>query len=393
MRDCPVCSLSGTKAFFNLDNMPVSIGTLWGDAASARSCPTGDMQLVYCPRCGLIYNAVFDEAKLDYGQDYNNSLHFSPVYQEYAEATASRLVEKYDLRKKNIIEIGCGKGDFLVMLCQYGDNIGVGFDNSYEDRELQEDLSTKISFINDLYQPSYAHYRGDLICSRYVLEHIATPVEFLRGVREMVHEERPPVLYFEVPNAMLVLEKLSVWDLIYEHCLYFTQQSLQFTFESSGFETIDVYDGFGGQFVSIESRPAPAPAAQAQSVPDSIKVEKVESAVEKFPGNYQSVMETWQNHLQQIRDCGSNAVLWGAGAKGVSFLNLLNIVDEIKHVVDINPGKKGKYIAGTGQEIISPEQLYDHNPDLVVILNPNYKDEISVMLRGMVLSPEILCFE
>ena len=391
MKECPACGLSGTKAFFELKKIPVSIGALWQTYASARSCPTGDMQLVYCPQCGLIYNAAFDDSRLNYDQNYNNSLHFSPLYQQYAEETAKRLVVKYDLRNKDIIEVGCGKGDFLILLCKYGDNAGVGFDRSYEDRELESELDGKVSFVNDLYLPVHATHQGDLICSRYVLEHIEKPVEFLKTLRGMIDEKRQPVIYFEVPNALLVFDKLSVWDLIYEHCLYFTELSLQYVFEVSGFEVLDTFDCFGDQFVNIEA--SPCSGNKNPTIPDPRKKERITYAVENFSDNFKTIMETWGKYLQQIRDTGKNAVLWGAGAKGVSFLNLCGVVDEIKYVVDINPNKKGNYIAGTGQEIISPEQLKGCDIDSVVILNPIYKDEISKMLGKLGISPTLVCCE
>ena len=33
--------------------------------------------------------------------------------------------ERYGLRKKRILEIGCGKGEFLEQICEMGDNQGV----------------------------------------------------------------------------------------------------------------------------------------------------------------------------------------------------------------------------------------------------------------------------
>ena len=81
------------------------------------------------------------------------------------------------------------------------------------------------------------------------------------------------------------------------------------------------------------------------------------------------------------------AVVWGAGSKGVTFLNLMNATDVITHVVDINPRKQGMFVAGTGQPIIGPEQLTEVKPDLVLIMNPLYKDEIANQVRSLGLNP------
>jgi hypothetical protein len=51
--------------------------------------------------------------------------------------------------------------------------------------------------------------------------------------------------------------------------------------------------------------------------------------------------------------------------------------------VDISPNKHGKFIAGTGQEIVSPDFLVGYDPDDVLVMNPVYEREISSQLREM----------
>ena len=72
--------------------------------------------------------------------------------------------------------------------------------------------------------------------------------------------------------------------------------------------------------------------------------------------------------------------------------NLTNrgMTDEIEYAVDINPFKWGKFMAGTGQQIVSPEFLVDYRPDLVVAMNPIYLDEIRLQLEELGLHPELI---
>jgi hypothetical protein len=74
----------------------------------------------------------------------------------------------------------------------------------------------------------------------------------------------------------------------------------------------------------------------------------------------------------------------------VSFLNLVGAGDSIEWVVDINPGKQGSYIAGTGQPVVAPDRLVEIAPDVVVVMNPVYRKEIETQLDAMGLTPEIL---
>ena len=67
----------------------------------------------------------------------------------------------------------------------------------------------------------------------------------------------------------------------------------------------------------------------------------------------------------------------------------MKIEDEIRYAVDINPFKHGTYMAGTGQEIVGPAFLKEEKPDVVIVMNPLYRNEISQTLAQMSLSPEI----
>src|SRR3546814_19519297 len=73
----------------------------------------------------------------------------------------------------------------------------------------------------------------------------------------------PGVAFFEVPNALFVFDRLSVWDIIYEHVSYFTPNSLSRAFALAGYAVRHLEEAFGGQFLWIEAVPA-----QADGPPD-----------------------------------------------------------------------------------------------------------------------------
>lgn len=386
---CPVCQGTENRSFFELAQQPVLIGVLWPTREAALNSPRGNLQLVFCPGCGFIHNPLFDPERLRYSQAYDNSLHFSPVYQEYAESSARALVENYGIKNKTVLEIGCGKGDFLMLLCQLGQNRGIGFDQSYEARTLAPEIAERITIVNDLYGPAYADCQGDLICSRYVLEHIPDPLVFLRQLRQTISDLSRTLLYCEVPNVRLILNQLSVWDIIYEHYAYFSLGSLARLFERAGFQILQGRETFEGQFASLEARAAVGTAAWAYNHQQELG--ELAQAVDRFQPRFQAMLSRWQELLQRAADGGRRVVLWCGGAKGVSFLNMLGVGPAIEYVVDINPGKQGKYIAGTGQRIVSPAFLREYRPETVIILNPAYRAEIQTMLDDLGQAPEILC--
>ena len=386
---CPVCTSPAISVFFEISDVPVHVGLQWPTQDAARHCPKGDIRLASCRACGCITNLAFKSARLEYTEAYENPLHFSPFFQEYARSLAERLIERYDVRNKDVIEIGCGKGDFLLLLCELGNNRGVGFDPSYESQRTDAQKTKRISFIRDFYSERYACYKADFICCRFVFEHIHNPTDFLTMLRRTIGDRSNTVVYFEVPNVLSILRDLSIWDIIYEHCSYFSSESLARVFASCGFEVRDVNECYGSQFVSIEASPSKGVADSGRDRGRNSK--QMTDYVASFAANYRGKMETWQSNLDRIWQAGRRAVVWGAGAKAVSFLNMLKIEDQIEYVVDINPHKQGKHIAGTGQQIVAPEFLRDYQPDVVIVMNPLYDREIRQIIRNLGLATEVLC--
>ena len=168
LKICPVCSSGDVNVFFEIYAEPVHCNVLCQTRQSALSTRRGDIRLGFCECCGHIYNVAFDPGVMGYTEEYENSLHFSPSFQDYARQLAAKLVEKHGLFGKDVIEIGCGKGDFLMLLSELGVRSGVGFDSSYV-KERQEKSDRKITFIQDFYSERYSEYAGDMILSRHVL--------------------------------------------------------------------------------------------------------------------------------------------------------------------------------------------------------------------------------
>ncbi len=83
-------------------------------------------------------------------------------------------------------------------------------------------------------------------------------------------------------------------------------------------------------------------------------------------------------------------MLWGASSKAVAFLASVGRDDQIAAAVDINPFKQDKFLPGSGVAVIGPEQLPELKPQLVVIMNPIYRDEIGDTLAELGLDPRLV---
>ena len=386
---CPACG-GAMRVFFEVDRAPVLCNILCPTREAAVAVPAGPIRLGYCADCAMVYNVAFDPALMNYTGAYENSLQFSPQFRQYVDALARGLVERYDVRGKDVIEIGCGQGDFLSLVCDLGVNRGVGFDPSFDPGKASTALNERVTILPELYSDAHVDRPVDLLCSRHVLEHIPQPLALLSGLRRTLGNRHGTVLFFEVPNGLYTLERLGIWDIIYEHCSYFTRASLTGLFRRAGFEPLRTEEAYDGQFLTIEARPRLA-ADPAGPDDDAREVERVGALAEGFSAEYRAKSDLWRGRLEEIRRRGRRAVLWGAGSKGVTFLNVMSAGhDVVPFAVDLNPRKHGQFVVGTGQQIVPPAFLRHYKPDVVFIMNEIYADEIGATCRELGLSCDLI---
>ena len=372
--------------FFELPSVPIYCNLLWPDSESARNCPRGDIRLAACRRCGFITNVAFQPERMNYTRGYENSLHFSSRFQDYARDLAGRLVARCEGAGKTIVEIGCGQGDFLRLLCRLGGHRGIGFDPSYEPRPEGESGEDDITIVPDVYSERYAR-QADLVCCRQVLEHLHDPRRLLATVRNAGARENT-LVFFEVPNGLHTFKNLAIWDIIYEHCSYFTPPSLAHLFRASGYQVEEMTEEFGGQFLAIVARPqgdvnSPRPPEQ--------EFGRLWQLLTSFAHRFHEEAAEWNRWFGSPEQRERRIAVWGAGSKGVTFLNVLGLGHRIGQVVDLNPRKQGMYVGGTGHQIVAPESLREHPPDVVLVMNPIYEAEVRSAVRSLGLSPDVVC--
>jgi SAM-dependent methyltransferase len=385
---CPSCGELGLRIFHEQRSVPVHSVQLVDSYEAARSFPRGDLRLGACGGCGFITNTAYDAALQDYATSYEETQGFSPRFREFSRDLAARWIDRYDLRGKQVLEIGCGKGEFLVDMCELGVRSATGVDPAYVEGRLASQALERITFITDYYSHDHAHLIGDAVVCRHTLEHVHRPRELLELVgRSLADRPGTPVL-FELPDALRVLDEGAFWDIYYEHCSYFTPGSLARLFRSAGYEVLDLELVFDEQYVVIESR-AGGGSRSGELALEEAPAEVLE-AVRRFCRSVAETKQRWAGRLEAARAAGERVVIWGAGSKGVSFLTTLGIEQEVDYAVDINPHKQGKFMAGTGQRVVGPEFLRDHRPDLVIAMNPVYLDEIGARLGSMGLHPELV---
>ncbi len=383
--NCPVCENGKTALLLEIPNAPVFCNQICASRDEALAAPLASIELSFCGNCGHLFNSVFAPEKMDYNPDYENSLHFSPRFQAYADDLAAGLIRRYGLRDKLILEIGCGQGDFLKALCSMAPNRGLGFDPGYQGARDPDPAGSCVTILPEGFSETRASRDAALICCRHCLEHIARPIPFLEMVRKAAGEDAKVPVFFEVPNVLYTLRDGGIWDILYEHCGYFSPASLTRAFTRAGFQVEEVAETFDGQFLTLHGRPANGPGPGPGPDPPAASLEGL---VAEFSSLYRDKVELWKTRLERWKRDGKKVVVWGAGTKGTMFLNTLGRSGAVQQVVDVNPRKHGRFVAGTGQVIIPPQDLAADPPQVILVMNPIYRAEIGESVRKIGLEVE-----
>jgi SAM-dependent methyltransferase len=389
---CPNCTSSGIRIFHEIKSVPVNSVMNCYTREQALSFPRGDINLGFCKECGFIYNTAFEKDRVSYTSECEESQGYSPTFSAFAEKLARDLIDKYGLYRKKVIEIGCGKGQFLKLICAIGQNSGVGFDPAYiPGRGGPDHPAQKIEFVKDYYSENYAAYQGDLICCRMTLEHIPDTAGMIETVRRSIVGRPDTIVFFQVPDVTRIMRDCAFEDIYYEHCSYFNPNSLAGLFQRSGFEVIDLQQTYEKQYVCLEAKPVDRP--RESDHPQYENVAALSDLVAGFQTAYPLALDRWQTRFDQFKQQSQKVVIWGSGSKGVAFLNAISDSAVIDYVVDIHPFRQKTFMAGAGQQIMAPIFLKEYRPDIVIIMNAIYRQEIKQELMQMGLKPVLMTLD
>jgi hypothetical protein len=366
---CPVCRSTATREFLRREGVPVHQNLLYPTPEAARRAARGTLRMCVCRDCGFIFNAAFVAAKLEYGPLYDASQDSSSVFAIHRAELVRHLVESRGIRGRRVVELGCGKGTFLRQLVSFpgGGNSGFGFDPSYTGPDT--DLDGRLRFHRAFFDES-CDVEADAVVCRHVIEHVADPVALLGGLRRALGDREGDVrVFFETPDVDWILRNRVIWDFFYEHCSLFTESSLRTAFETAGFRVSTVRRVFEAQYLWLEAEPG-KPTRAPRDVGD------LESLALDYAAVEEQLLDGWRDKLG-----GTRVAIWGAGAKGSTFANLVDpdgvLID---CVVDLNPNKQGHFLPGTGHPIVDYRELPRRGVGEVILMNPNYREENRALL-------------
>lgn len=381
---CPACGHVGLAVFHSERDVPANSCLLLESKEEAERFPTGDIELGFCDRCGFISNVRFDQALAEYSPRYEETQAFSPRFVDFARSLAKDWVERYDLAGEHVVEIGCGKGEFLVMMAEAGIGSGLGIDPGVDTSRIDSAAAERLSWLADFFDEDYGPLEAAAVVCRHTLEHISAVGDFVGLIRRAIGDRTDTAVLFELPDTQRVLDEVAFWDVYYEHCSYFSAGSLARLFERAGFEVLRLWRAYDDQYLLLEARPVPETVEQSGAGDD---LDALRRGIDHFEAGYATTIDHWRQRIAGVAEVGGTTVIWGAGSKGVAFLSVAG--EHVAAAVDINPNKHDMYMAGTGHRIIAPADLIDLDPDLVIVMNPIYLDEIGRSLAELGVTTEL----
>ncbi|NBE07084.1 methyltransferase domain-containing protein [Rhodobacter sp. CCP-1] len=320
---------------------------MYDSPAEGRDCPRGDVVLVEDMETGLVRNAAFDASQMEYDAAYQNEQGNSAQFQRHLDEVAS-LIET-TMGRDRLVEVGCGKGRFLELMLSRGADV-TGFDPTYEGSNPR---------VRKAYFSEALGIRGEGLILRHVLEHIDDPVAFLFRLAQANGGQG--LIYIEVPCLDWICTHRAWFDIFYEHVNYFRLTDFHRIFG----RVVQADRGFGGQYLRIVADLASL-RRPVRDAGDAVS----------FPEDFTTRLE--REATEDLGPC----VVWGGASKGVIFALLRERAGHpVDRVIDINPSKQGKYLAGTGLCVLSPEQGLAGLAEgsTIHVMNPNYLPEIAAM--------------
>ncbi len=343
--------MSACREIYRVEQLPIFQNRMFGTSEEAVACQKGNIILVQDARTGMVFNQAFHPELMQYDSDYQNEQACSSFFRGHLDEVTA-IIHRH-LEGKTLIEVGCGKGHFFEHLQASGFKI-TGLDPAYE--------GTNTRIIKEVFNPKL-DLHADGIILRHVLEHIPDPVGFLFNICET--NRRRGKIYIEVPCFEWIMMHRAWFDIFYEHVNYFRLSDFKRMFRcihEAGYF-------FGGQYMYVVADIATLQTPQYK-----------ESCRLYFPSDFLGNIKAFTDTLT-ARSMRKSAI-WGGASKGVIFALFMQRANTpIDLIIDINPAKQGKYIAGSGLRVESPGkalELLMPGADIFV-MNSNYLPEIMEM--------------
>jgi 2-polyprenyl-3-methyl-5-hydroxy-6-metoxy-1,4-benzoquinol methylase len=360
------CRLCGHELFpeplLRYTDMPKG-AQFFPDAHSLQEEKGVDLEVCQCLGCGLVQ---LSNEPVPYYREVIRAAAFSEEMRDFRIRQFGSLIEEHSLQGKKIIEIGCGRGEYLSILRQFGAH-AYGLEQSEESviECVENDLAVSRGFIDaSTYKLEHAPFDAFFILN--FLEHLPELNSTLGGIyNNLAHDA---LGFVEVPNFDMILQKNLFSEFIPDHLFYFTKQTLKAALVLNGFDIVECREVWHDYIILAVVRKRPKHDL---------------SRFYERQANLQNEIESYIQHFGR-----KNVAIWGAGHQALAVICLAGLADKIKYVVDSAKFKQDKYTPASHLPIVPPDRLSSDPVDAIIIMAAAYSDEVARIVRQR-FSPEM----
>ncbi len=353
---CRVCSHNFfEEPLLRYENMP-GAAQYFSDADSLAEDKGVALEVCQCSGCGLVQ---LSNDPVPYYKEVIRASAISEEMKEFRSRQFNSYVQKHCLEGKKVIEIGCGRGEYLAIMQQFNVD-AYGLEDSKESvRQCRNNgLNVSKGFIENTTQKlSDAPFDAFFILN--YLEHLPDLTSTLGGIHNNLTDGAVGLV--EVPNFDMILRKKLFSEFIGDHLFYFTRETLSTTLRQNGFEIIDCREVWYEYIIS------------------AIVKKRKKLDISYFYNCREKLKNEIEEYICRFKD--KNVAIWGAGHQALAVISLANLAGKIKYVVDSAPFKQGKFTPATHVPIVAPDTLNSDPVDAVIIMAASYSDEVARIIR------------
>lgn len=220
-------------------------------------------EVISCPQCGLVFlDPIPSKKELDekYTNSYANvlkrSLIFSTLWelQEFMFISPDKYVLKQaDIPTKKILDVGCGKGNFLLKLKKKWDVYGIEVTELALEEAKQKVGEDRI-FAEELSECGFGDEDFGVVTLWHTLEHLENANTIVKVIHRIL--KKGGLLFIDVPNLLSLSSRIFGSQCSFftpEHILYFSKKTLVRFLEKNGFQVDEVCYPFGMPFTFARS--------------------------------------------------------------------------------------------------------------------------------------------
>lgn len=353
---CRICTAPlGAAPVLAYRNMPGAAQN-FPDATSLADDHGSDLNLHECTECGLVQLAC---PPVPYYREVIRAAAFSPEMHIFREKQLAEWVDRYRLKNQRVLEIGCGKGEYLSLLGAAGVRAtGLEYAHSAVTHCRRQGLDVLRGFLGrPTQQLPVAPFAGFM--SLNFMEHWPKPVDTLRAIR---HNLLPGGIgLIEVPNFDMILKEGLYSEFISDHLSYFTRETFTIALQRAGFEVLKARSIWHDYILSaVVRKRLPTDLSSLNIQHDKIG-STIRTFIDRFPPH--------------------SVAVWGAGHQALAALALGGLGSNIRYVVDSAPFKQGKFTPATHIPIVPPTHLKEDPVQAIIVMAAGYSDEVAKLIR------------